>query len=278
MTETNENVKLDTKRVAKIALKTISNLFIGIMFALMVIFFAAPSFSLKISKTFGSLKGQEVCYERLYVQSGKISDLYNLILINEKQGDIENEFAYINQITKKSNYKEFCEAVDKASLLKITSKELIPYTCDTNAYIRSQKVECMYKLGEDQTIEVVVQTAAGELTDVSIAVYVDLINEDENLTEKQKTEKIVELMGKNIIVGGASAGTQTILNDRIEDIKTELDKQDLTLARRILLEYSLVRIYRAEYLINVYLDDSVAIENYKDLYNAENAKLVQLYR
>ena len=89
MTETNENVKLDTKRVAKIALKTISNLFIGIMFALMVIFFAAPSFSLKISKTFGSLKGQEVCYERLYIQSGKISDLYNLILINEKQGDVE---------------------------------------------------------------------------------------------------------------------------------------------------------------------------------------------
>ena len=278
MTETNENVKLDTKRVAKIALKTISNLFIGIMFALMVIFFAAPSFSLKISKTFGSLKGQEVCYERLYIQSGKISDLYNLILINEKQGDIENEFAYINQITKKSNYKEFCEAMDKASILKITSKELIPYTCDVNAYIRSQKVECMYELGEDQTIEVVVQTVSGELTDISIAVYVDLINEDETLTEKQKTEKFVELMGKNIIVGGASAGTQTILNDRIEDIKTELDKTDLTLARRILLEYSLVRIYRAEYLINVYLDDSAAIESYKDLYNAENAKLVQLYR
>ena len=278
MTETNENVKLDTKRVAKIALKTISNLFIGIMFALMVIFFVAPSFSLKISKAFGSLKGQEVCYERLYIQSGKISDLYNLILINEKQGDIENEFAYINQITKKSNYKEFCEAMDKASILKITSKELIPYTCDVNAYIRSQKVECMYMLGEDQTIEVVVQTVSGELTDISLAVYVDLINEDETLTEKQKTENFVELMGKNIIVGGASAGTQTILNDRIEDIKTELDKTDLTLARRILLEYSLVRIYRAEYLINVYLDDATASENYKDLYNAENAKLVQLYR
>lgn len=278
MTETKENVSFDTKRVAKIALKTFSNLFVGIMFALMVVFFVAPSFSLKISKAFGSLKGQEVCYERMYAQSGKITDLYNLILINEQQNDYENEFAYINQITKKSNYKEFCEAVDKASVLKVKSKELIPYTCDVNSYIRSQKVECMYKMGEDQTIEVVVQTVSGELSDVSIAVYVDLINDDELLTDKQKTEKIVELMGKNIIVSGASASTQTIMSDRIDEIKTELSKDGLSAERRIILQYSLVRLYRAEYLINVYLDDSVAAESYKTFYNAENAKLVQLYK
>lgn len=278
MTETKENVSLDAKRVAKIALKTLSSIFIGIMFALMVVFFVAPSFSLKISKVFGSLKGQEVCYERMYAQSGNIADLYNLILVNEQQNDYESEFAYINQITKKTNYKEFCEAVDKASVSKVKSKELIPYTCDTNAYIRSQKVKCMYKMGEDQVVEVVVQTVSGELSDVSIAVYVDLINEDNLLTDKQKTEKIVELMNKNIIVSGSSTGTQTILNDRIEEIKNELAKDDLSLARKIVLEYSLVRIYRAEYLINVYLDDEVAAENYKDLYNAENAKLVSLYR
>ena len=136
----------------------------------------------------------------------------------------------------------------------------------------------MYKMGEDQTIEVVVQTVSGELSDISIAVYVDLINEDELLGDKQKTEKIVELMGKNIIVSGASASTQTIMNDRIDEIKTELSKDGLSTERRIILQYSLVRLYRAEYLINVYLDDSVAAESYKTFYNAENAKLVQLYK
>ena len=124
MTETKENETLDLKRVAKIALKTLLNLFIGIMFALMVLFFVAPSFSLKVSKTFGSLKGQEVCYERLYTQSGNITDLYNLIVINDQQNDYENEFAYINQIIKKSNYKEFCEQIDKASLTEVKSKDM----------------------------------------------------------------------------------------------------------------------------------------------------------
>ena len=277
MTETKENETLDLKRVAKIALKTLLNLFIGIMFALMVLFFVAPSFSLKVSKTFGSLKGQEVCYERLYTQSGNITDLYNLIVINDQQNDYENEFAYINQIIKKSNYKEFCEQIDKASLTEVKSKELIPYSCDTNAYIRNQKVECMYRLGEDQTIEVVVQTAAGELSDVSLAVYVDLINDDKGLTENQKTEKIVELMSKQISVGGSFAGTDVILKNRINDLKAELAKEGLTESRKIILQHSLVRIYRAEYLINVYLDNSAEAENYKTLYNQEYAKLVAMY-
>ena len=192
MTETKENVTIDFKRVSKIALKTLSNLFIGIMFAFCVIFFVAPSFSLKISKTFGSLKGQELCYERIYTQSGNIADLYNLILINDQQDDYESAVAYINQITKMSNYSEFCGSLDEASLEKIGSNlELIPYSCDANAYIRRQKVVCMYNLDGDLTTEVLVQTVSGSLSDVSIAVYIDLINDDESLTESKKIEKVL---------------------------------------------------------------------------------------
>ena len=278
MTETNEKVKLETKRVAKIALKTISNLFIGIMFTLMVVFFVAPSFSLKISKTFGSLKGQEVCCERMYVQSGNITDLYNLILINDQQNDYESELGYINQITKKSNYAEFCKSLDEASLEKITSKELIPYSCDVNAYLRRQKVLCLYNLGEDLTTEVIVQTASGSLSDISIAIYIDLINEDESLAEVKKTEKIVDLMkNKGIIVGGSFSKTDKILENRINSIKEELAKEDISLANEIILQYSLVKLYRAEYLISVYLDDEAAADKFKALYNSENAKLINLY-
>ena len=275
MTETKEN-NTESKKVFKIALKTLSFVFCGLMFFICLCFCLMPQFSLKISGLIGSKRAEEHGYERIYAKSGNNSDLYNLILFNQQEKDLSDELKYINELLSKKDYNEFCKAVDEASLKAVTLKELIPYSCDANAYIRGQKVACMYGLKEDLETYVLVQTSAGELSDLSVAVYVDLINEDESLTATQKSEKIISLMNKGLIVGGAYSGASEIINKRIDKLKLELLK-DNSEAREIILQYSLARMYKANWLINSHLDNNVLAEEYRVLYNSENAKLKLLY-
>lgn len=275
MTETKEN-NIENKKMLKIALKTLSYVFCGIMFFICLSFCLMPNFSLKISTLIGSSRAQENCYERIYEKSGKNSDLYNLILFNQQQKDTIDELKYINELLNKKDYNEFCKAADAASLKAVTLKELIPYSCDTNAYVRGQKVSCMYALKENIETYVLVQTSAGELSDLSVAVYIDLINEDETLTSIQKSEKVISLMNKGLIVSGSFNGAEAIIADRVNDLKIELEK-DNDESREIILQYSLVRMYKASWLINSYTDNNEKAEEFRVMYNSANEKLKSLY-
>ena len=276
MTEEKEISKDKNKLVAKIALKTMSYIFIGIMLFVCISFYLSPKLSLKISQYLGSASAQEVAYKRIYAKSGKNVDLYNLIQFNQKQNDLSDELKYINELMSKDNYKEFCSALDKASLSQVDSNELIPYMCDVNAYLRSQKVICMYALESEFETYLLVQTSAGELSDLSFAVYIDLIHSDKTLTDTEKLEKIIILMDKGIIVDKEFKDADTIIDLRINEIKEKLT-ENLDLKDKIIMQYSLVRFYKAKYLIATYVDDSIAAESNRLLYNSENAKLIALY-
>lgn len=276
MTEEKELSKEKYKLLLKTALKTLSYVFIGVMLFICACFHLSPTLSLKISQYLGSANAQEIAYERIYEKSGENADLYNLILFNQKQNDLSDELKYINELMSKKNYNEFCKALDKASFSEVESKELIPYMCDTNAYLRSQKVICTYKLGECDEIYLIVQTSAGELSDLSVAVYIDLIHEDKDLTSTEKTEKISQFANKGIVVNQEFKGADAIIDTRIEDISAKLAER-LEVEERIIMQYSLVRFYKAKYIINSYLGNETEKENYRVLYNNENAKLVALY-
>ena len=276
MMQTKGKEGLNSKKIILIALKTFGYTFIVIMLFICSTFYLTPRLSLKISQVIGCKKAQESCYEKIYDKTNSISDLYNLVLIEQQLGDYKKELGYINAMLAKKEYSDFCKTLDSASLKTITSKELIPYSCDANAYIIGQKVTCMYKMGEDLDIFVLAQTSAGELTDLSLATYIDVIHNDDLLTNAQKIEMINSFKMQGLIKNSVYENSETIIEKRINQIKSELG-EDNGLDREILLQYSLVRYYRANYLIYNYLDDEDQAETYKDLYNEENSKLVALY-
>ena len=82
----------------KIALRTLAYCFIVSMIVLCSIFVLFPKTSLKINEEFGFVKVQEYNYQLIYNRSGKITDLYNLVLFEEKQKNTAKELIYIDKM------------------------------------------------------------------------------------------------------------------------------------------------------------------------------------
>ena len=243
----------------KIGLKTFVACFIGIMFIISSIFVLFPKMSLKINNALGFVKLKELNYQMIYDRSDKITDLYNVIVCEGELEKYSKELEYIDEMLKREDYDEFCSTMDKASLKSVSDKSMIPYSVNVNGYLMSRKVICMYNLsinGIDSYIYR--QAGVGKLAEYSFSTYVDLVYEDDSLTDAQKREKLSFLMEMFDVSG---IELSELVEKRIENINNNL-KIEKNVEKQIALQYTLVRIYRSRYYIYEALgDESKKIEN-----------------
>ena len=113
---------INWKNGVKIGLKTLACCFVVIMFSLTFIFVLFPKFSLKINNSLGLNKVKELNYQMIYARTDKIADLYNVILYEGEVGKTSKELTYIDEIIKRTDYNDFCNAMDKASLKSVKDK------------------------------------------------------------------------------------------------------------------------------------------------------------
>ena len=268
---TKEGVNFE--RGLKIALKTLAACFVGIMFISCFIFVLFPKFSLKINNSLGLDKVKELNYQMIYKRSSKITDLYNVIIYECEIENYEKELEYIDEIISREDYSEFCEQMDKASMKQAGNKNLIPYSVNVNGYLMGRKVVCLYEL-ETNGIDSYVyrQTKDGKFSEYSFSTYVDLIYNDDGLSDSKKREKLSFLIN---MLDTSGDTLEDLLEKRIENIDNALDIETDE-EKRIALQYTLTRIYRSRYYVFDVLGDSEKKQDNNELYIQAKTKLNEM--
>ena len=261
----------DIKRASKIALKTLLDSFVVIMFIICSLFVVFPKTSLKLHKLIGNKNIQEYNYKIIYSRSKDIKDLYNLIIFEGNAGNFNDELYYINELLSKNDYQAFCEQMDKASVEELKRQHLTTSSANVNGYLLSRKVICMYNLKESGLETYVYrQTLEGKLSEYSFATYVDLVYADENLTKNEKAEKLSCLIDT---MDGINGKLSILLQARVDGLKTAIiladdDKKDI-------LRYTLMRIYASRfYVYDVIGDEDLKTENL-ELYREIKAEILK---
>ena len=260
MEEVSKEKNMEMKKGVKIALKTILDSFIVIMFAMCSIFVLFPKFSLKIHQTLGMDGMQELNYKMIYARSNKITDLYNLIIFEGSQNKYVDELAYIDQMLTRKDYSSFCETMDQASVNQINAEGLTSYSANVNGYVLSRKVVCMYELGKEGVDSYIYrQTNKGKLSEYSFSTYVDLIYFDEGLSQSQKSQKLNDLISVSDVFDGNLITLEDLVQTRVNGIiaalaiETDVNKKDV-------LKYTLMRIYASRY----YVYDAIGEDDLKN--------------
>lgn len=264
-----EETTKDIKRGVKIALKTLGDCFIVIMLAICSIFILFPSFSLKIHKSLGMKKMQELDYQMIYAKSDKITDLYNVILYEEQIGNTKKELAYIDKILERDDYSEFCASMDKSTMEKLTDNSLIAYSANVNGYLLSRKVSIMYNSGvENINSYIYRQAKTGKITEYTFYTYVNLICKDSSLSNNEKKEKLTLLIGLN----DGSGSFESLINKKISMLKTAKNQES---DKKKILVYNgaILRLYDANATLYEILGDEDKAEENLELYNQIRAEI-----
>lgn len=257
--------KVLTKKVWKNALKIFAISLLALVFvfffAISSMFVFAPKIDAKIFKFFGLTKAEETCYVRAYEISESNADLYNLIVFESELENYEKELYYLNLLMSDDEYVEFYQKLDKSAIETISDKSIVAYACNTNGYLINQKIKCMYELGFDNdaaspTIRNYVKTVldSDNLFDTAFLTYVELIYNDESLTDDDKKQRLEVVYGS----------VDVLLTNRLKDLK-EYIKGNLTLVDKIIAQNAIVNIRKADYLIDK-VNESLEEESSKEAY------------
>lgn len=273
MAEKINEEKLEFNKSVKIALKTLSCCFIITMFIFASIFVISPKTSLKINEMFGFTKVQGLNYQMIYSRSNKITDLYNVIIFEEEQKNFEKELFYIDKIVKREDYNSFCDTLDKASIKKSSDKNMIPYSSNVNGYLLSRKVICLYNLEKDG-IETFVfnQTKNGKITEYSFATFVDLVYSNKTLSKAEKQAKFRYLLELSVVQGESLVNMNDLIDGRIDALKNAL-LAETDSNQKIILNYSLLRVYGARFYIYQVLGDETKKNENSNLYSETKTAL-----
>lgn len=264
------NNEKDMKNIAKIALKTLLDCFIGLMLILCSIFVLFPKFSLKINQTLGLTKVQEYNYQLIYKRSNNIADLYNVIICEENLGKTEKELTYLNEILARSDFQDFCKAMDNATISKLNDNKLIASTANVNGYLTARKVYCLYSLNSKNVESFVYQqTKSGKYKEYTFAVFVDLVVGDTILTQSQKKELLSEfiVLSEFDVENSKLISMEKLVETKIAGLVSLVDNKNTSENDKLVYKYELMRYYGANASLYEILGDADKQESNLILYN-----------
>lgn len=248
MTEQTKEIKLD-KKLWLDSFKTFGKILLGVVFALFyfvsIMFFIAPKFDAKIFNFMGFVRAEEVCYVKQYENTGKMSDLYNLVLFEQEHNEYKKELYYVNVLMQDKEYDSFCLKLDVSGLHNAGSKAMYVYVGDSNAYFVNRKVRCLYALGLTCETVVLNSLKTGDITEYAFATYVELI-ENSALSTSAKEEKYNDLM--TTLISGENVSVAELLDERIVEIENKLAEPGVSgTVAEVLLQHSLMKLCQAGY-------------------------------
>lgn len=264
--ENNAVVNQAIKNASKTTFKILLALVFAFCYLITILFFVSPKAGAKIFHFFGYNKAEEFCYYRIYEKSNSAADLYNLILFEQNVGENERELYYINVLLNREDYSDFCAKLDMASIDACKDIKLIPYVGNVNSYLINQKISSMYKLNISCLNELKNQLEKGNVLETSYATYVDLIRQNSSMSESQKQATYSEILTEQFV---------TLLDSRTSKLTATLEEYETTdcvLASKILHQYSLMRLYEAEYIAYKAVGNEDKANEFKDLWAEINAK------
>ena len=264
MAEQTKEVKLD-KKLWLDSLKTFGKILLGVVFVVFylisILFFIAPKFDAKIFNFMGMTRAEEACYVRQFENTEKLSDLYNLVLFEQKHDNYQKELYYLNVLMQNKDYDSFSTKLDISGLHNAGSKAMYVYVGDSNAYFVNRKIKCLYSLGLTCETTVLNSLKTGKLTEYAFATYVELI-ENMTLSVSERAEIYNRLLITMSLEDGLSVSE--LLDIRISAIEARLaeDGVEGTVAE-VLLQYSLMKLNRAGYVANSFVGEGAKAAAYE---------------
>lgn len=202
----------------------------------------APSAAIKIYEGLGSKTGVVGVYERIYTESGKNTDLYNLIQKSIAANLDKKTDKYIGQLRDKRDYREFVQKLDEA-VIKASKLKYVAYVGDLDGYLVSQQVKALYDMGKKKQAE---ELAIADLENTNVksfalSTYLECVMVDKSLAS-DRVEKLEELVSQQ--VSGQS------LMEKVDARVAAADyTQMLAPSEKILLVYTCLKIQNFKYSV-----------------------------
>lgn len=249
--KTNKNS--ETLSVLIGSLKTVAKCLIvavlGVYFVLCLLIAAAPSSAVAVFEFFELKRAEEACYISIYNKSNSAVDLYNLIVFEGQEENHKKQLGYLNEMFKREDYEEFCEKLDKSTIVALNqkNKEMIAYTCNSRSFLINQKVECLFELDENVSTFVFENMRNDFVKESSFATCVNFIA-NSDLSNTDKILKYHQLIGTGADVGGQLINVQSLVEDRIDELD-DLILVETNIYEKIVLAYTKMNILGAKYIV-----------------------------
>lgn len=252
-TENNEKTNKQTLlNCLKLSLKFLAIAIIAVAYINVSIVVISPKFSAKIYSKLGLKSAEEYCLTRVYAKSDSLVDLYNLVVFEQNRDDLK-QLQYINELKNKDGYLQFCKKMNSSALSSTTEKSLVAYVGDLDAYLTNQKVKCLYNLNLGAEVFVYTNLKSSELQEQSFATYVEIVKSDESQSAIEKKQKYQNLLDTFAL---GDDNLEIYLNQKMNAQEQKLLETDLGEAERILLQFSLMKNYKACYVVYDLIDET----------------------
>ena len=188
-----KNLKLG-KVVFTTVLKTIGIIMFVFGFVVMSMSVVAPRTMLKTFDLMGLDGAGYLVQKRMYERDNTNQNLYNLIQRAIENEKYEDQVKYIDIMIHLDDYSSFCEEVDNATKQILGAKYSI-YADSYDTYLRRHLVKALYLTDKEMEAKMMaIDSVYGGLDELYM--YVDLIVNDEELTDVQKTAEINTLYSR----------------------------------------------------------------------------------
>ena len=204
---------------------------IGLVFyAFAVVLVVSPKTSIRIYDFIGAEQASLVAYERVYLSSGTLADLYNLVQKSVETKNHEKTSRYIKELQAKSDYTEFCKKVNSA-VHQVTDKKYVAYVGDLDGYLVSQNILALYNNGQkNEALSVALSDFDNDnIYSFGLASYLESVLNDKELSSEEKKSKLLEVNNMAITSGGAQKYVCSAVEERkvlvnVEQYTNEIDR------------------------------------------------------
>ena len=199
--------------------------------------------------------------------------------MNEK--NYEKELNFILELISNPNFDSFCKGLDVlGENYAKDKKSMLVYVADTKTFLCEQEIKCLYYLHKnsynldwtnDINLKVFNNLNSNNLTETSFCYYLSLIYNSNEFTNKFKSNIITLLYDYKT---SENLSIDELLNLKEEKIQNELSNESISENKKILLQYSLSKLYLGRYYFESMKEekDAVKIEYLKNHYE-ESKKL-----
>lgn len=253
------------KMIVATALKTIGLILFVLGFLIVGTSVVAPRFMLKSFDTVGFKKAGYLVQKRMYERDNNKQNLYNLIQRAIENEEYKDQAKYIQIMIKIDDYSEFCEEVDNATKQILGSKYSI-YADSYDTYLRRHLVKALYNTDREMEAKMMaIDSVYGGLDELYM--YVDLIVNDENLTEVQKTAELTTLYSRY--------STLSAIETKLLELDEVLSLSETNYDRVIILEQK-IKLAEIQYKLGEYAGNSALADSAKENIEGWSAEIVNL--
>ena len=245
--------------------KTIAVLLCSVFYFLATAVCIAPKTSIKIYEFFGANQAVIACYERIYLKSGNLADLYNLVQKSIEAKNHNKTSKYIKELQSKSGYQDFCSEVNKA-IIKVSESKYIAYVGDLDSYLVSQNIYALYTSGKKEEAK---QIAINDIVNsenvysFGLSTYVECLLSDSSLELEHRQALFENLFESTIQTESGNKFMEDCINEK-RSLADEVNAQVGNTVDAILRVYTCLKI------------DNLILKYYECVEEESNANAMRL--